>query len=174
LSAARTAANCRSTFRYQTAELQKLHAALKELANRDSLTGLLNRRAFQEHATQVLRTARRRKESTALLMTDLDHFKAVNDRYGHAEGDHALKMVATALKATARENDMVARLGGEEFVVAVLSANEHLCAPNAETRGFPDSGGIAHAGRRALYAAKHNGRNQVCHAHGLAQADFLP
>jgi len=112
------------TLRQQTAELQKLHTELKELANRDSLTGLLNRRAFHEHAGQLLRTARRRKEGAALLMIDLDHFKQINDRFGHAEGDHVLQAVASALKATARENDIVARHGGEEFVVAILGINE--------------------------------------------------
>ena len=110
--------------RHQTAELQKLHAQLKQLANQDSLTGLLNRRAFFEHANQLLKTARRRKESAALLMIDLDHFKRVNDRFGHAEGDRVLKAVAAALKATARENDIVARYGGEEFVVAILGVDE--------------------------------------------------
>ncbi len=188
--------------RQQTAELQKLHAELKELANRDSLTGLLNRRAFQEHAAQMLRTARRRKESTALLMIDLDLFKEVNDRFGHAEGDHVLKMVATALKATARENDIVARLGGEEFVVAVLGANEAESIAAAERlrlaiaairntkSNITASIGVTTCtphmlkrevslileelltqADRALYAAKHNGRNQVCHANSLAQAD---
>lgn len=187
--------------RHQTAELQKPHAELKELANRDSLTGLLNRRAFEEHAAQMLRTARRRKESTALLMIDLDHFKEVNDRFGHAEGDHVLKMVATALKTTARENDIVARLGGEEFVVAVLGANEAESIAAAErlrlaiaairnTKSITASIGVTtctpHLQKRevslileelltqadrALYAAKHNGRNQVCHVNSLAQAD---
>jgi len=190
--------------RQQTAELQKLHADLKELANRDSLTGLLNRRAFHEHAAQMLRTARRRKESAALLMIDLDHFKQVNDRFGHAEGDHVLKMVGAALKATARENDIVARHGGEEFVVAVLGASEAesiaaaerlrlaiaaikntksnitasigvtTCTPQVHKR---DTSLILETllaqADRALYAAKNNGRNQVCHFNRLAQADTL-
>ncbi|MDP2056773.1 MAG: sensor domain-containing diguanylate cyclase, partial [Thiobacillus sp.] len=186
--------------RQQTAELQKLHAELKELANRDSLTGLLNRRAFHEHVAQMLRTARRRKESAALLMIDLDHFKQVNDRFGHAEGDHVLKMVAAALKATARENDIVARHGGEEFVVAVLGASEAesiaaaerlrlaiaaiknikssitasigvtTCAPQVHKReaSLILEELLAQADR-ALYAAKNNGRNQVCHFNRLAQ-----
>ncbi|WP_237763299.1 GGDEF domain-containing protein [Thiobacillus denitrificans] len=188
--------------RQQTAELQKLHAELKELANRDSLTGLLNRRAFHEHAAQMLRTARRRKESAALLMIDLDHFKEVNDRFGHAEGDHVLKMVAAALKATARGNDIVARYGDEEFVVAVLGASDAesiaaaerlrlataaikntkstitasigvtTCTPQVHKR---DTSLILETllaqADRTLYAAKANGRNQVCHVNSLAQAD---
>jgi diguanylate cyclase (GGDEF)-like protein/PAS domain S-box-containing protein len=110
--------------RQQTEELRKLHVALKEQADRDSLTGLLNRRAFHELASKMIQTGYRRKERIAILMIDLDHFKRVNDRYGHAEGDHVLRRVAETLKATARESDIVARHGGEEFVVAIPGADE--------------------------------------------------
>ncbi len=105
--------------RRQTEELQTLHAAVKELADRDSLTGLLNRRAFHELASQMLRTAHRRREPAAVLMIDLDHFKAINDCHGHAEGDLVLRRVGETLLATARENDIVCRFGGEEFVIAM-------------------------------------------------------
>jgi len=88
--------------RQQTSELEHLHANLKEIAFRDSLTGLLNRRGFQEHAEQMIKTASRRGESVALLMIDLDHFKQVNDCFGHAEGDHVLRVAADAFKSTAR------------------------------------------------------------------------
>lgn len=110
--------------RRQTEELQKLHAELKELASHDGLTGLFNWRAFYEHAEQMLKTAHRREESTTLLMLDLDHFKQVNDRFGHAEGNRVLQAVASTLRAAARENDIVARHGGEEFVVAALGLTE--------------------------------------------------
>ena len=110
--------------RQQTEELRHLHAALQEQASRDSLTGLLNRRAFHELATQMLKTAHRRKESVALFMIDLDHFKRINDRHGHAEGDLVLKRVGETLLATARDNDLVARFGGEEFVMALLGVDE--------------------------------------------------
>lgn len=109
--------------RQQTEELQRLHAALREQASRDSLTGLLNRRAFHELASQMLKTAHRRKEGVSLFMIDLDHFKRINDRYGHAEGDLVLKRVGDTLLATARENDIVARYGGEEFVMALLGVD---------------------------------------------------
>jgi diguanylate cyclase (GGDEF)-like protein/PAS domain S-box-containing protein len=180
--------------RQQTEELRTLHVALKEQADRDSLTGLLNRRAFHERASNMLRTAHRLKQNTALLMIDLDHFKRVNDRYGHAEGDHVLKRVAETLKAVGRESDIVARHGGEEFVVAILGADvaeslvaaERLRAAIAaitDTKGgISASIGVA-ASRpeaherdvtqileemldeadQALYAAKRNGRDQVCH-----------
>ena len=130
--------------RQQTEELQRLHAALKEQASRDSLTGLLNRRAFHELATQMLKTAHRRKESVALFMIDLDHFKRVNDRYGHAEGDLVLKRVGETLLATARDNDIVARFGGEEFVMALLGVDEAESLIAAErvrcaVAGIPDT-----------------------------------
>ncbi|MHB1186001.1 sensor domain-containing diguanylate cyclase [Thiobacillus sp.] len=184
--------------RQQAEELQKLHVALKEQASRDSLTGLLNRRGFHELASQMLRTAHRRQESTALLMIDLDHFKQVNDRRGHLEGDHVLKMVAETLKATARENDIVARHGGEEFIMAILGDDEAeslvaaervrtaiAAIPNTQSR-ITASIGVATfkpelqkrevsqileemfgQADRALYAAKKNGRNQVCHFSAL-------
>ncbi|MFP5409687.1 MAG: diguanylate cyclase [Gammaproteobacteria bacterium] len=130
--------------RQQTEELRHLHAALQEQASRDGLTGLLNRRAFHELATQMLKTAHRRKESVALFMIDLDHFKRVNDRYGHAEGDLVLKRVGETLLATARENDIVARFGGEEFVMALLGVDEAeslIAAERVRTAiaGIPDT-----------------------------------
>ena len=186
----------------QTTELRRLHAELELLANHDGLTGLYNWRAFYEYAGQMLKTAHRRQESATLLMLDLDHFKQVNDRFGHAEGDRVLQAVAATLKATARENDIVARHGGEEFVVAALGLNEteslvaaeRLRAAVASIEGLKTrittSVGIAtlapqrqkHETRRALtelldqadqalYAAKRNGRNQVCHFNRLAELD---
>ena len=72
----------------------------------------------------MLKTAHRRQENIALFMIDLDHFKQVNDRYGHAEGDRVLRRVGETLLATARENDIVARFGGEEFVMVLLGVDE--------------------------------------------------
>lgn len=114
----------------QTAELRRLHTELELLANHDGLTGLLNWRAFYEHAGQMLKIAHRRRENVTLLLLDLDHFKSINDRFGHPEGDRVLQAVAAALRETARDNDIVARHGGEEFVVAALglSAEEGLVA----------------------------------------------
>ena len=183
----------------QTSELRRLHAELELLANHDGLTGLYNWRAFYEYAGQMLKTAHRRQEHTTLLMIDLDHFKQINDRFGHAEGDRVLQAVASTLKATARENDIVARHGGEEFVVAALGLNEAeslvaaerlraavAAIENMKTR-ISASIGIAtlapqaqkHETRRllaelldqadqALYTAKRNGRNRVCHFNRLA------
>lgn len=186
--------------RQQTEELQRLHAEMKNLASHDGLTGLYNRRAFFEHAGQMLKTAHRRKESTTLLMLDLDHFKQVNDRFGHAEGDRVLQTVASTLRATARENDIVARHGGEEFVVAAIGlsdaeslvAAERLRAAIAAIKNLkkpitvsigvsslPPQACKQEAARvleemldqadQALYAAKNNGRNQVCHFNRIAE-----
>jgi diguanylate cyclase len=110
--------------RKQAEELKRLHAEMKELASHDGLTGLYNWRAFYEHAEQMLKTAHRRQENTTLMILDLDHFKQINDRFGHAEGDRVLLAVASTLNSTARDNDIVARHGGEEFVVAMIGPGE--------------------------------------------------
>lgn len=108
----------------QTSELLRLHAELQLLANHDGLTGLYNWRAFYEHAGQMLKTAHRRRETATLMILDLDHFKQINDQFGHAEGDRVLQATAATLRATARDNDIVARHGGEEFVIAALGLSE--------------------------------------------------
>lgn len=182
----------------QTAELRRLHAELELLAHHDGLTGLYNWRAFYEHTGQMLKTAHRRKENTTVLMLDLDYFKQVNDRFGHPEGDRVLQAVAATLKATARENDIVARHGGEEFVVAALglseseslmaaerlraaiAAIENMKTPITTSIGVATFAPQTHkydASRvlaelldqadQALYVAKNNGRNQVCHFNRL-------
>ena len=109
---------------HQTNELLRLHAELELLANHDGLTGLYNWRAFYEHAGQLLTTAHRRHEKASILILDLDHFKQINDSFGHAEGDRVLQAAAAALKASARQSDIVARHGGEEFVIAAFGLDE--------------------------------------------------
>lgn len=102
----------------QKAELDTLNRRLAELAMTDSLTGLGNRRAFDERlAAEGARCARDRKR-LALIMIDIDHFKKFNDRYGHIDGDDALRIVAATVRKTARRaTDFAARTGGEEFAV---------------------------------------------------------
>ncbi|MFC7244320.1 diguanylate cyclase [Catellatospora aurea] len=92
-------------------------ATLTELAGRDPLTGLHNRRSFAERLTGALAYADRTGTPVALLMLDLDHFKSVNDRYGHPAGDQVLRTVAALLVRELRAVDVAARLGGEEFGV---------------------------------------------------------
>jgi len=89
----------------------------KEKAVTDPLTGLSNRRAFHDLAEFELRRARRYNHNFALAYIDLDNFKEVNDTYGHLEGDELLKSVALQLRNSARATDIVARIGGDEFVV---------------------------------------------------------
>jgi diguanylate cyclase (GGDEF)-like protein/PAS domain S-box-containing protein len=105
--------------RRRAAELEELHEQLKVLASRDALTGLFNRRAFQEHVEWLLGNSARRKESVSLLLIDLDFFKQINDQFGHAEGDRVLEAVAATLQSACRQNDLPARYGGEEFAVAL-------------------------------------------------------
>lgn len=94
-----------------------LRRRLAELAQRDPLTGLLNRGAFMQRAQAELARARRYPGPTALLVADLDHFKKVNDEYGHPAGDAVLCDFAALLSAQLRESDIVGRLGGEEFII---------------------------------------------------------
>ena len=105
---------------------EQLTAALEEvtrLSRIDPLTGVLNRRAFTEHAEQALRLAFRHQRCGAILMCDLDHFKKLNDGYGHQAGDAVLVAVAAALESIIRTTDKVARFGGEEFVVLLAETD---------------------------------------------------
>jgi diguanylate cyclase (GGDEF)-like protein len=90
---------------------------LQEAASTDGKTGLLNAAAWQDRAVRALQRAQRAPRSAALLILDLDHFKLVNDRHGHLAGDRVLSSVAEALRAEVRDNDLVGRFGGEEFVI---------------------------------------------------------
>ncbi|AHG93812.1 diguanylate cyclase (plasmid) [Gemmatirosa kalamazoonensis] len=96
---------------------RRLEAKLQDLAVRDPLTGLLNRRGFEQLAAHEIACARRARRTDALLYLDLDGFKGINDTFGHAEGDDALRTVASVIADTVRDHDIVARLGGDELVV---------------------------------------------------------
>jgi len=100
-----------------------LDRELQSLALTDDLTCLYNRRAFLALATQQLRLMRRKGESLLLFFADVDNFKAINDSFGHREGDHALVRAADALEKTFRDSDILARLGGDEFAVLALEAS---------------------------------------------------
>jgi diguanylate cyclase (GGDEF)-like protein len=102
--------------RRQKQLLRHMHA----VSVTDSLTRLPNRRHLEEHAAALWARVRRDNLLLAALVIDLDHFKQVNDQHGHAAGDELLRRVATALRATVRADDLVARTGGEEFVVLTL------------------------------------------------------
>ncbi|MGB9001082.1 MAG: GGDEF domain-containing protein, partial [Pseudolabrys sp.] len=85
----------------------------------DHLTGLLSRRAFFENAHTLCAAQARRKEPVAMLMFDLDHFKSINDRFGHAVGDEVLRVFGQVVRASTRADDIIGRFGGEEFIAIV-------------------------------------------------------
>jgi diguanylate cyclase (GGDEF)-like protein len=164
---------------------------LEEMATTDGLTGCLNKRSFLEQMEQKLMAAQRFGRKLSVIVTDLDHFKAVNDTYGHATGDRVLQELGRVLKQVKRETDLVARFGGEEFCIlceetdargARLLAErvrEELQSTEVVTElgslrvtaslgvaTFPDHARTAAElfaqGDKALYEAKSRGRNQVC------------
>ncbi len=101
-------------------EVKQLMNALKESAFRDGLTGLYNRKFLDEHTKKLIPQARREEMNIGVLMLDMDHFKAVNDEYGHDIGDKVLKELARILEETVRESDLVIRYGGEEFIILLV------------------------------------------------------
>jgi diguanylate cyclase (GGDEF)-like protein len=105
-------------------ERLKTEAKMRLLAFTDSLTGLDNRTRFFDHLALHTASCRARDRSCAVLMLDLDRFKAVNDTLGHAAGDIVLGMVADRLRSTLRDNDIIARLGGDEFAILQLATDE--------------------------------------------------
>jgi diguanylate cyclase (GGDEF)-like protein len=112
--------------------VSRLLLDLRNLSRHDGLTGLLNRRAIEEAMQAQMRSSQRRGEIFCVLMFDLDHFKAINDRFGHAEGDRALKHAAQLLKSGMRDIDSLARIGGEEFLALVPGVGLADAQPLAE------------------------------------------
>ncbi len=109
----------------ELADLRARVAELETRAERDPLTELLNRRGFERELTRTRSYMERYGGSAALIYLDLDGFKPVNDRYGHAAGDAVLKAVAAALGRAVRASDAVARLGGDEFAVLLWNLSPH-------------------------------------------------
>jgi diguanylate cyclase (GGDEF)-like protein len=168
----------------------RLHQQLRNRATTDELTGILTRRALRELAPSMIELEQQRHRDMAVLMLDIDHFKAVNDHHGHAAGDKVLRWVATTLQTHLRPDALLARYGGEEFVV-VLPVDDLPGARRASERlrhAVEDidwaralgldlqvtvSVGVALIGPHetldgalqradeALYRAKREGRNQV-------------
>ena len=99
--------------------------AATSMAHTDPLTGLGNRRGFEAAAAVVVDINRRRRLDTTVLYFDLDQFKLINDRFGHAEGDRALREFAQILSGVLRGSDVLARLGGDEFVALLSGANSY-------------------------------------------------
>lgn len=165
-------------------------AEVSALATTDGLTGLSNRRRLDELSARAFAEAKRYGKPLSVLVTDVDHFKKVNDTHGHAAGDDVLRHVASILKSEARDTDVVGRYGGEEFVLVLPSTDAEGARELAErirkrieaspaatsvgevrvtlslgVAGFPTHGegldALVHAGDEALYEAKRAGRNRV-------------
>lgn len=171
-------------------EISRLQAALQEQAVRDGLTGLFNRRYLDEMLEREVSRARREGIPLSLVMLDIDHFKRVNDTYGHQAGDEVLRTLAATLLADIRAEDMACRYGGEEFLIllpnmplaAALLRAESWRAAVADlavahgdfsirftvslgVAAYPDHGktpdDLTRCADHALYRAKNAGRNQV-------------
>jgi diguanylate cyclase (GGDEF)-like protein len=175
-------------------ELRRSREKLLALSITDELTGLHNRRAFNERLDESIRLATRHGFPLSLLIVDVDHFKGYNDTFGHPAGDEVLKTLASQAKQLFRTTDFVARIGGEEFAVILPNTDADGGVRAAEKfrelmEGFPwenrkvtISTGVATRGPnkedafalisladRALYRAK-DGRNRVWHAKELVKA----
>lgn len=177
-------------------EIQAKNKLLEEMARTDPLTALPNRRALAEWASRAMCGAERHGFTFWLVMADLDHFKSVNDRFGHETGDRVLQRFAEIIKLQTRSADMCARLGGEEFVVAVSHVDRdginifvERLRRRMESERFEYQGthfkvtasfGVASFGGQsndfsqllreadtALYRAKEAGRNRAEFAHNL-------
>lgn len=174
--------------RLRTLELEAANRALDLQARTDALTGLLNRRGFETQMAFALALARRSGRPLGLITLDVDHFKRVNDTYGHEAGDEVLHRLARALQTRLRDADVVARLGGEEFVALLPDTDLHSAQYFAQTliaafaraedpvvgritvsagvtalRGRDDSDkDMLRRADAALYEAKRQGRNRVC------------
>ncbi|MBI3433449.1 MAG: diguanylate cyclase [Hydrogenophilales bacterium] len=113
-----------------------IHAeqTIRQLSLRDPLTGLANRRFLQENETHLIARAKRSQTQMAVLAVDLDDFKAVNDRYGHAAGDEVLVAAAHRMKQLLREADVIARFGGDEFVIVLGQVDDAAAARDVASR----------------------------------------
>ena len=164
---------------------------LEQKAHRDHLTGLANRSALEDHLLRAWYAYERHGDPLAVVILDLDHFKAINDTFGHPTGDEVLRIAARSLANSVRGSDLVARYGGEEFVVVALDCPlssavclaerfrarlaEHAISARGNEIPITVSAGIALADRarqsgptellrhadEALYQAKRSGRNAV-------------
>ncbi len=171
--------------------LDRQSRQLRKMARVDTLTGLLSRRSFFELAYLEMKRVREEKDSQIfVIMMDLDHFKQINDNFGHHAGDNSLRQFANTLKICLRSNDVIGRLGGEEFAVVLAEANiksvksiaERIRLKTEESKTFfHDSAvtvtvsiGISKLGEdedditealkradRAMYRAKKEGRNRI-------------
>jgi len=181
----------RAQLRQTAAELAVANRRLANVALTDLLTGLPNRRSAMDLLAQAWSAATRSGSPLSVMVVDIDHFKQINDTYGHAGGDIVLREAAHSLRASARREDSVCRIGGEEFLVICPGTDLKAAMRSAERLrssleakqilvglteksvtasigvavhevGTVDSDALVSAADKALYQAKKAGRNQVC------------
>ena len=104
---------------YMIVYFRLLYSKVDRLANIDPLTGLLNRRAMENSVMPILNLSKRYEQKTCFILADIDHFKQINDRYGHHAGDEVLEEMTRVLKSCLRDSDLVSRHGGEEFLIVL-------------------------------------------------------
>jgi len=170
-----------------TRQMERAHNISTRAAQTDELTGLMNRRAFFEHAQLLYAQCRHNQQPLCVLMMDMDHFKQINDTYGHQAGDQVLRQIGGVISASFRKADVYGRLGGEEFAVLLPNTSLGTARTIAEdlikaiaglaaepVKGLSASLGVAfthavdedlhglmNSADKALYRAKALGRNQV-------------
>ncbi len=170
-----------------TRQMERAHSISTRAAQTDELTGLMNRRAFFEHAHVLYAQCRHQQQPLCALMMDMDHFKAINDTYGHQAGDQVLRQIGGVISTSFRQADVYGRLGGEEFAVLLPNTSletaraiaEQLVKAVAGLASEPVHGltaslglastqaqdldlhGLMNTADKALYRAKAMGRNQV-------------
>lgn len=171
--------------------MSRLNDELKVASRIDGLTGLFNRRYWQERFEQAYKLAKRREKPSTALMLDIDHFKKVNDTYGHQAGDSVIQSLAHLIKRCVRETDLAGRYGGEEFAVILTdSAVDNAVTVAERLRRLAEHSQVEHEGQiikfnisvglaefsplcdspmewleradQALYQAKQTGRNRYC------------
>ena len=172
-------------------ELKKSNEMLRDLSNTDPLTGLCNRRYMMEFLNREFQRAVRTDRDLSLIMGDIDHFKSINDTYGHQHGDEVLKAVAQSMRDQVRPYDLAARFGGEEFAIILPATNLEKAIAAAKrlrttvsqltfqeemhdrqitislgvacvsNKGIRSIEDLIHEADENLYKAKRNGRNRV-------------
>lgn len=170
-------------------ERKKMEAELRRLATTDALTGVSNRRGFMEKVEHELRRAQRYGNPFTMIMVDIDHFKSINDNYGHQVGDLVLQKMALTIKSALRKSDIFGRIGGEEFSIVLMETEPDTAISISERirsriealsihtgketvhitisigltffREGDDISTVSNRSDEALYAAKENGRNCV-------------
>jgi diguanylate cyclase (GGDEF)-like protein len=188
----------RANLEIKQADLMAANAKLDALATLDGLTGIANRRTFSAWLDAECARASRYQSPLSLIMLDVDHFKNLNDTFGHQAGDELLKLMGKILASTARNTDLVARYGGEEFAVILVNTDQSAAAIAAERlrsrieaeawphravtasigigtfdAGTADAAALLNRADKALYFSKKNGRNRATSYLDIASKDRL-